>query len=110
MHALADMSEMKEASFPMNVMVARRSFVEKNRDTVKRLQQAYAEGTYQFINNKEKGLAVLTKRLRQKNPRYLKRPINISPESFRFPHACPKSACATPWSCFPSEPRERRST
>ena len=52
---------------------------------MKRLQQAYAEGTYQFINNKEKGLAVLTKRLRQKNPRYLKRPINISPESFRFP-------------------------
>ena len=48
MHALADMSEMKEASFPMNVMAARRSFVDKNRDTVKRLQQAYAEGTYLF--------------------------------------------------------------
>jgi hypothetical protein len=32
MHTLADMSEMKEASFPMNAMAVRRSFAEKNRD------------------------------------------------------------------------------
>ena len=85
MHALADMSEMKEASFPMNVMAARRSFVEKNRDTVKRLQQAYAEGTYQFINNKEKGLAVLTKRLRQKNPKVLEETYQYFARKFSFP-------------------------
>jgi len=85
MHTLADMSEMKEASFPMNVMVARRSFVEKNRDAVKRLQQAYAEGTYQFMNNKEKGLAVLSKRLRLKNPKGIEETYQYFAARFSFP-------------------------
>jgi ABC-type nitrate/sulfonate/bicarbonate transport system substrate-binding protein len=85
MHALADMSEMKGASFPMNVMVARRSFVEKNRDAVKRLQQAYAEGTYQFMNNKEKGLAVLSRRLRLKNPKGIEETYQYFAARFSFP-------------------------
>jgi ABC-type nitrate/sulfonate/bicarbonate transport system substrate-binding protein len=85
MHALAEMSEMKEASFPMNVLAARRSFVEKNRETVKRLQQAYAEGTYMFINEKEKGLAVLAKRLRQKNPKVLEETYQYFAKKFSFP-------------------------
>jgi len=85
MHALADMSEMKEASFPMNVMVARRSFVEKNRDTVKRFQQAYAEGTYQFINNKEKGVAVLAKWLRSKNSKAIEETYQYFSKTFAFP-------------------------
>src|ERR687888_598667 len=85
MHALADMSDMKEASFPMNVMVARRSFVEKNRDTVKRWQQAYAEGTYQFINNKDKGLTVLAKRLRLKNPKGIEETYQYFARKFSFP-------------------------
>jgi ABC-type nitrate/sulfonate/bicarbonate transport system substrate-binding protein len=85
MHSLADMTEMKEASFPMNVMVARRSFVERNRETVKRLQQAYAEGTYQFINNKEKGMAVLAKRLRLKNPQGIEETYHYFAGRFSFP-------------------------
>jgi len=85
MHTLAEMSEMKEASFPMNVMAARRSFAEKNRDTVKRLQQAYAEGTYQFINDKEKGVAVLTKRLRLKNPKGIEETYQYFARKFSFP-------------------------
>jgi NitT/TauT family transport system substrate-binding protein len=85
MHALADMSEMKEASFPMNVMAARRSFVAKNQDAVKRLQQAYAEGAYLFINNKEKGLSVLSKRLRQKNPKALDETYQYFAKKFSFP-------------------------
>src|SRR2546427_111314 len=85
MHALADMSEMKEASCPMNVMVARRSFVEKNREAVKRFQQAYAEGTHQFINDKEKGLAVLTKRLRQKNSKAIEETYQYFASKFSFP-------------------------
>jgi ABC-type nitrate/sulfonate/bicarbonate transport system substrate-binding protein len=85
MHALADMSEMKEASFPMNVMVARRSFVEKNREAVKRFQQAYADGTHQFINDKEKGLAVLTKRLRQKNSKAIEETYQYFASKFSFP-------------------------
>lgn len=85
MHALADMSEMKEASFPMNVMVARRSFVEKNRDAVKRFQQAYAEGTYQFMSNKDKGVAVLAKRLRLKTSKAIEETYQYFAKKFSFP-------------------------
>ena len=85
MHALVDMSEMKEASFPMNVMAARRSFVEKNRDVVKRFQQAYAEGTYQFMSNQDTGLAVLAKRLRLKNPKGIEETYQYFAKKFSFP-------------------------
>jgi len=85
MHALADMSDMKEASFPMNVMAARRSFVEKNHDLVKRYQQAYAEGTFQFINNKDKGIAVLARWLRSKNSKTLEETYQYFAKKFSFP-------------------------
>lgn len=85
MHELVKMSDVKGSSFPMNVMVARRSFVEKNRDIVKRLQQAYAEGTYQFINHREKGMSVLAKRLRFKNPKGVEETYNYFAKSFAFP-------------------------
>ena len=85
MHSLAEMSEMKEASFPMNVMVVRRSFADKNRDTVKRFQQAYAEGTYQFMNNKERAVAILSKRLRFKNPKGIEETYQYFARKFSFP-------------------------
>jgi len=65
---LAHMTELKAAYFPMNAIATRRSFLEKNRDTIKRFLQAYAEGIYQFMTNKEKGVALLTQRMKQKNP------------------------------------------
>src|ERR687897_392032 len=85
MHALADMSEMKEASFPMNVMVVRRSFLERNRETVKRFQQAYAEGVYQFMSSREKGFAVLSKRLRVKNPKQIEETYQYFAKRFSYP-------------------------
>jgi ABC-type nitrate/sulfonate/bicarbonate transport system substrate-binding protein len=85
MHEFAKMSDVKGSSFPMNVVVARRSYVEKNRDTVKRFQQAYAEGVYQFMNSKDKGLAVLGKWLRYKNPRITEETYNYFAKSFAFP-------------------------
>ena len=85
MHELVKMPDVKGTSFPMNVMVARRSFVEKNRDTVKRFQQAYAEGTYQFMTSREKGLAVLSKRLRFKNPKGLEETYDYFAKSFAMP-------------------------
>ncbi|HLN86944.1 MAG TPA: ABC transporter substrate-binding protein [Candidatus Limnocylindrales bacterium] len=85
MHEFAKMSDVKGSSFPMNVMVARRSYVEKNRDTVKRFQQAYAEGVYQFMNSKEKGMAVLSKWLRFKNPKAIEETYNYFGKSFAFP-------------------------
>ena len=85
MHSLAEMSEMKEASFPMNVMVVRRSFADKNRDTIKRFQQAYAEGTYRFMTNKERALAILSKRLRFKNPKGIDETYQYFARKFSFP-------------------------
>jgi len=66
-------------------MAARRSFVEKNRDAVKRFQQAYAEGVLQFMTSKEKGLAVLTKRLKLKNPKAIEETYQYFAKRFSFP-------------------------
>jgi NitT/TauT family transport system substrate-binding protein len=85
MNVLAHMRDMKTAAFPMNVMVVRRSFLEKNRETVKRFQQAYAEATHQFLNSKEKAIAVLSKRLQQKNPKAIEETYQYFATSFSFP-------------------------
>jgi len=85
MHEFAKMSDVKGSSFPMNVMVARRSFVEKKRDTVKRFQQVYTDGVYQFMNSKDKGIAVLSKWLRFKNPKGVEETYNYFAKSFSFP-------------------------
>ncbi len=85
MHALAEMSEMKEASFPMNVVVVRRSFANKNRATVRRFQQAYADGTYQFMTNKERAVAILSRRLRFKNPQAIDETYQYFARKFSFP-------------------------
>jgi ABC-type nitrate/sulfonate/bicarbonate transport system substrate-binding protein len=85
MNLLAHMRDMKTAAFPMNVIAVRRSFLEKNRDVVKQFQQAYAEGTYQFLNSREKAMAVLTKRLQQKNPKAVEETYQYFAASFSFP-------------------------
>ncbi|HLN85496.1 MAG TPA: ABC transporter substrate-binding protein [Candidatus Limnocylindrales bacterium] len=85
MNVLAHMRDMKTAAFPMNVMVVRRPFLQQNRDLVKRYQQAYAEATYQMINNKEKATAVLTKWLQQKNPKAIEETYQYIATSFAFP-------------------------
>ena len=77
--------DMKTAAFPMNAMVVRRSFLQQNRELVKRYQQAYAEATYQMINNKEKATAVLTKWLQQKNPKAIEETYQYVATSFVFP-------------------------
>lgn len=85
MSILAHMRDMKTAAFPMNVMVVRRSFLQQNRELVKRYQQAYAEATYQMINNKERASAVLTKWLQQKNPKAIEETYQYVATSFTFP-------------------------
>jgi ABC-type nitrate/sulfonate/bicarbonate transport system substrate-binding protein len=65
---LAHMTELKAAYFPMNAIATRRSLLEKNRDAVKRFLQAYSEGIHQFVTQKDKSLALLTQRMKQKNP------------------------------------------
>ncbi len=85
MNVLVHMRDMKTAAFPMNVMVVRRSFLQQNRDLVKRYQQAYAEATYQLLNSKEKATAVLSKWLQQKNPKAIDETYQYIATSFSFP-------------------------
>ena len=85
MNVLVHMRDMKTAAFPMNVMVVRRSFLQQNRDLVKRYQQAYAEATYQLLNSKEKATAVLSKWLQQKNPKAIDETYQYIATSFAFP-------------------------
>jgi ABC-type nitrate/sulfonate/bicarbonate transport system substrate-binding protein len=85
MNVLGHMRDMKTAAFPMNAIVVRRSFLEKNRDVVKRFQRAYAEGTQQFMSNREKAVAMLAKRLQQKNPQAVEETYQYVAPGFAFP-------------------------
>ena len=85
MNVLGHMRDMKTAVFPMNAIVVRRSFLQQNREVVKRFQEAYAEATYQLLNNKDKAMAVLTKWLQQKNPRAIEETYQYIATSFSFP-------------------------
>ncbi len=85
MHVLSNLSDLKTAAFPINVIATRRSFLEKNREVVKRFLQAYSEGLYQFITNKEKALAVYNQRMKQKNTALLEETYHYFAPVFSFP-------------------------
>jgi NitT/TauT family transport system substrate-binding protein len=82
---LAHMTELKAAYFPMNAIATRRSFLEKNRDVVKRFLQSYAEGTHQFMTNKERGVAMLTQRMKQRNPAVVEETYQYFASTFSSP-------------------------
>jgi ABC-type nitrate/sulfonate/bicarbonate transport system substrate-binding protein len=82
---LAHMSELKAAYFPMNAIATRRSFLEKNRDAVKRFLQAYAEGIHQFMTHKDKSVAMLTQRMKQKNPAVVEETYQYFASTFSSP-------------------------
>lgn len=79
------MSDLKAAAFPITVIATRRSFLEKNREVVKRFLQAYSEGLYQFITNKEKALTLYNQSLKQKNAALLEEAYQYYGPSFSFP-------------------------
>ena len=82
---LAHMTELKAAYFPMNAIATRRSFMEKNRDVIKRFLQSYAEGIHQFTTSKEKGVALLTQRMKQKNPAVVEETYQYFASTFSSP-------------------------
>src|SRR6266498_227292 len=84
---LAHMTELKTANFPMNAIATRRSFLDKNRDTMKRFLQAYAEGIHHFMTNKDKGVALLTQRMKQKNPVFVEETYEYFASTFSPPAA-----------------------
>ncbi|HEX5019736.1 MAG TPA: ABC transporter substrate-binding protein, partial [Candidatus Binatia bacterium] len=63
MNELGNLNEFKSADYPMSAVAVRRSFITQNRNTVKRFMMAYAEATYQFMNDPAKGVSVLKQRL-----------------------------------------------
>jgi ABC-type nitrate/sulfonate/bicarbonate transport system substrate-binding protein len=85
MHILSNLSDLKTAAFPINVLATRRSFLEKNRELAKRFLQAYSEGLYQFMTNKEKALAISNQRLRLKNTSLVEEAYQFYAPIFSFP-------------------------
>jgi ABC-type nitrate/sulfonate/bicarbonate transport system substrate-binding protein len=67
LNVLIDFNELE--AFPQRVLVVRRSFLEKNRDSVKRFVKAYSEAVFQFNNDKKLGIATYSKWLNEKNPK-----------------------------------------
>ena len=85
MNELGNLNEFKTADYPMSAVAVRRAFLRNNRDVVKRFSRAYAEGTYQFMNDKEKGIAILRNRLKQDNPKALEETYRYFAPQFSFP-------------------------
>lgn len=84
MNILAHLSDLK-AAFPQTVMTVRRSFLEKNRDTVKRFVRAYSEGIHVFKNDKAKALTVYANRLKQQDFKVLDATYDYFAPKFSFP-------------------------
>lgn len=85
MNELGNLDEFKSADYPMSAVAVRRSFMEQNRDDVKRFVMAYAEATYQFMNDKEKGMSILKHRLKQDNAKALEETYKYFAPKFSFP-------------------------
>jgi NitT/TauT family transport system substrate-binding protein len=85
MNELGNLNEFKSAEYPMSAVAVRRSFLQKNRDVVKRFSRAYAEATYQFIHDKEQGMALLRSRLKQDNPKAVEETYQYFAPQFSFP-------------------------
>lgn len=65
LNVLIDFEEIE--AFPQRVIAVRRSFLEKNRETVKRFVKAYSEAVYQFNNDKKLGIATYVKWQKEEN-------------------------------------------
>ncbi len=84
MNTLAQLSDLK-AAFPQTVITVRRSYLEKNRETVKRFVRAYSEAIYQFKTDRAKGVAVYTKRLKQQDAKIVEDTYDYFAPKFSFP-------------------------
>jgi ABC-type nitrate/sulfonate/bicarbonate transport system substrate-binding protein len=85
MNELGNLNEFKSADYPMSAVAVRRSFLGRNRNVVKRFLMAYAEATYQFMTDKEKGASVFKHRLKQDNPKALAETYRYYAPQFSFP-------------------------
>jgi ABC-type nitrate/sulfonate/bicarbonate transport system substrate-binding protein len=95
MNELGNLNEFKSAEYPMSAVAVRRSFLQKNRDTIKRFSRAYAEATYQFVHDKEKGMALLRSRLKQDNAKAVEETYQYFAPQFSFPTRVSQSGLRT---------------
>jgi NitT/TauT family transport system substrate-binding protein len=84
LRTLLHLSELK-SSFPMNVVIVRRPYLEKNRDVVKRFMKAHSDAVYQLKHDRKKGTEVLRKRLMQKEGDVIQGTYDYYAPKFEFP-------------------------
>jgi NitT/TauT family transport system substrate-binding protein len=84
MNILANLSDLK-AAFPQTVMTVRRSYLEKDRETVKRFVRAYSEAIYDFKTDKAKAMGVYAQRLKQQDSKILDATYDYYAPKFSFP-------------------------
>jgi ABC-type nitrate/sulfonate/bicarbonate transport system substrate-binding protein len=70
---------------PHTVITARRSFIKQNPDIIKRYVQAYSEAIFLFKTDASKGIAVYSKRLRQRDPKVIQQSYDYYAPRFSFP-------------------------
>ena len=85
MNVMSNLTELKSGDYPMSTVAVRRSFLEQNRAAVKRFLMAYAEATYQFKNDKSKGIALYRGRLKQDNAKALEETYQYFAPKFSYP-------------------------
>ena len=84
LNILAQLTDLK-ASFPQTVIAVRRSFLDKNRETVKKFMRAYSEAIYLFKSNKQRVLSVYRDRLKQQDANVIEETYNYFAPKFSFP-------------------------
>lgn len=81
---LLHLSDLK-ATFPMNAIAVRRSFLENNREVVKRFLKAHSDAVYQFKRDRKRGIQVYQKRLQQRDAAVIEGTYDYYAPKFAFP-------------------------
>lgn len=85
MNELGNLDEFKSADYPMSAVGVRRAFLKQNRGLVKSFVMAYAEGTHQFMTDRQKGISIFKSRLKQDNVKALEETYKYFAPKFSFP-------------------------
>lgn len=83
MNVLVDFADIP--AVPQGAIAVRRSFLEKNRDKVKRFMEAYSEAVYRFMTDKPTAIEIYRKWLRQSDPKLLDETYDYFRRRFSLP-------------------------
>lgn len=90
MKVLADIPDLVPA-FPDKVITVRRSFLERERQTIKRYLQALSEAIYQVATNREKATDILRRRLKLSDPNLAEENYKLYGGNYSYPPRVGKS-------------------